>query len=202
MPQITSLERTPYAILVKWKPGFDGGLRATYQIEYRKVTEITWDMINTKENIRNTFFIADPNTDYLETPSQRREEVSVMPGHYDEIESKYYNPIKNTISSQNHRNIAELGLQQLSNMTGNIESDDTKSSSYQSIEPCTVRQVEYSQKNYSARSSLAESYLIPCRMSDMSDNSETNIKSVQRYETLNFSAKNENMYTTYNVTDT
>lgn len=136
------------------------------------------------------------------TPSQRREEESVILGHYDEINSMYYNPINNTISSQNHRNIVELGIQQLSNMTDNIERDDTESSSYQSIAPYTVRQVEYSQKNYSARSSTAESYLIPCRMSDMSDNSETNIKSVQRYETLNFSAKNENMYTTCNVTDT
>ncbi|VDI37261.1 Hypothetical predicted protein [Mytilus galloprovincialis] len=261
MPQITTLERTPYAILVKWEQGFNGGHRTTFEIEYRKVTEIKWDRNHIKENILNTFFIADPNTDYMVrmkalnklgqssftkqrkvfkeefitdhmggqqftaivvmmsilyimaavfglkyavknrrcfskykdrvTPFQRREEVSVTPGHYYDIDSMYLNPINNTIASQNHRNIAELGIQQLSNMTDNF--DDTNSSSYQSIAPCTVRQVESDQENYSARSSMDESYLISRRMSDLS---ETYLKSIQRYETINFPAKNENMYTT------
>ncbi|CAC5370255.1 DSCAM [Mytilus coruscus] len=272
MPQITSLERTPYAILVKWEPGFDGGHRTTYEIEYQKVTEIKWDRIHIKENNLNKFLIADPNTDYLVrmkalnkmghssftkehtvfteeytnhhmgskksiaifvmllflcimavafglrytiknrrcfgrykdrvTPLQRNEETSVIPGQYDEIDSMYYNPINNTISSQNQRNNAELGIHQLSNRTDNFENDDTNSSSYQSITTCTVHQVKSSQENYSARSLTDESYLLPCRMSNLSDNSETNIKSIQRYETLNFSDIKENMYTTYNVSDT
>lgn len=133
---------------------------------------------------------------FRDIPSRRHEEVSVIPGHYDEIDSMYYNPINNLISSQNHRNIAELGVQQLSNGTVNFENDDSNSSSYQSIAPCSLRQIESIQDKYSARSSTDESYLIPCRMSDLSDNSETNIKSIQRYETLNFPAKIENMYTT------
>lgn len=65
MPHITTLERTPYAILVKWEQGFNGGHRTTFEIEYRKVTEIKWDRNYIKENILNTFFIADPNTDYV-----------------------------------------------------------------------------------------------------------------------------------------
>ncbi|CAC5370257.1 unnamed protein product [Mytilus coruscus] len=241
MPQITSLERTPYAILVKWEPGFDGGHRTTYEIEYRKVTEIKWDRIHIKENNLNKFFIADPNTDYLVrmkalnkmghssftkehtvfteefinhhigskqflaiyrnvvafvytgscvrsavwvTPLQRSEETSVIPGHYDEIDSMYDNPINNTISSQNQRNNAELGIRQISNRNDNFENNDTNSSCYQSITTCSVHQVKSSQENYSARSSTDESRLPPCRMSDSSDNSETKVKSIQRYETL------------------
>lgn len=65
MPQITTLERTPYANLVKWEQGFNGSHRTTFEIEYRKVTEIKWDRNHIKENILNTFFIADPNTDYV-----------------------------------------------------------------------------------------------------------------------------------------
>lgn len=65
MPQITSLETTPFTILVKWNPGFDGGHRTSYQIEYRKETETKWNRIHYKENILNTFFLADPNTEYL-----------------------------------------------------------------------------------------------------------------------------------------
>ncbi|CAC5370244.1 CNTN4 [Mytilus coruscus] len=157
--------------------------------------------------------------------SHRNEETSARQAHYDEINSMYYNPINNTISHRvtrnNHQQEIRLPL------NANLENNEANSSSSQIIPPCTLNQFKLSKKSNSPRSSSDESYLVPCRnyidfdiemvneneqhryidtepeinvdeSSISSINSETNIKIIRRYKTLNVSDINEHCYKKYN----
>ncbi|CAC5368502.1 NCAM [Mytilus coruscus] len=163
-------------------------------------------------------------------PSRRNEETSVRLAHYDEIDSMYYNPLNITVSPQNDRNNAQLEILQPANT--NADNCNTNNCSNNNITPAIIHHFNNSQENYSLRSSSDESYLVPCNFIDLdiekvteneqevnsikdpetleeessvsSDNSETNIKSIQRYEKLRLSDMNgqSNTEHMYNYIDT
>lgn len=116
---------------------------------------------------------------------------------------------------------------QTSTENTNFYHHETNSSTSQNIRPCSIEGNESCNENNSLRSSSDESYLVPCKnyidfdfqkVSDnenqdkrtgeqevtvdessfSSDNSETNTKSIQRYETLKKSEMNAHCYKKYN----
>ncbi|CAC5368484.1 unnamed protein product [Mytilus coruscus] len=158
----------------------------------------------------------------------RHAEISVHPAHYDEIDSMYYNPINETISRQNIRRNTQRTP---STGNVNFEIGKTDNSSSENITLYIDHQViKSSHENNSQGSSSDESYLVPCRnnidfdiknipenhhleinvdepeipndeSSVSSDNSETNIKSFRRYESLKGSDVNEHCYKNCNDID-
>ncbi|CAC5417059.1 unnamed protein product [Mytilus coruscus] len=157
------------------------------------------------------------------TLPRRNDETSTRPVHYDEIDSMYYNPINSTVSHQDTRNNTQNCI--LQPLNANLEDWEANNISSRNVH-CAVHQFKPSQENNSLRSSSDESYLVPCRnyidldnvkitenehhdisieetainvdeLSISSNNSETNIKIIRRYETLNVSDINEHCYKTY-----
>ncbi|CAG2188814.1 unnamed protein product [Mytilus edulis] len=151
----------------------------------------------------------------------------MRPAHYDEIDSMYYNSINATISHQASRNNVQDSTRQPLNV--NLGDWQANNISNRNV-LCTVHQLKSSQENNSLRSSSDESYLVPCRnyidldnvkitenehqdtsneetainldeSSISSNNSETNIKVIRRYETLNVSDIYEHCYKKYNETE-
>lgn len=133
----------------------------------------------------------------------------------------YYNPINETISPQNIRSNT-----QRTPSTG-IENFKNSETNNRFSETFIDHQLESSHENNSPGSSSDESYLVPCtkyidfdlqKLSDnrdvnmsndepeipnvessiSSNNSETNTKSIQRYESLKASDITEHCYTNYN----
>ncbi|CAC5417042.1 unnamed protein product [Mytilus coruscus] len=157
----------------------------------------------------------------------RNDDTSIRPAHYDEIDSMYYNPINSTFSHQDTRNnVQDCTCQPLN---ANLEDWEAKNISSRNV-LCTDQQFKPSEEDNSLRSSSDESYLVPCRnyididivkitenehqdisieepeinedkSSISSYNSETNIKSIRRYETLKISDINEHCYKKYNDVD-
>lgn len=153
--------------------------------------------------------------------SSKHDETSTRLDHYDEITSSFYNP-------QASRNNTQHEIQQPLNSNRNLE---TYSVSCRNNTPKTVHQDAPCQDNGSSTSSSDESYLAPCRsyvntdltnntkyeghdrnivladihlleeMSVASDNSETNMKGILEYETLQLSNTNEHAYNKCNDTE-
>lgn len=153
--------------------------------------------------------------------SSRNDETSTRLDHYDEITSSYYNP-------QAKRNNTQQEIHQPLNSNEHLE---TYSVSCKNITPKTIHQDSQCQENVSSRSSSEESYLAPCRsyvntdltnntkyespdrnivladtplleeLSVASDISETNMKGILKYESLQLSNTNEHAYNKYNDTE-
>lgn len=133
----------------------------------------------------------------------------------------YYNPINETLSHENIRSNT-----QRTPSTG-IEYFENRETNNRFSETFIDHQLESSHENNSPVSSSNESYLVPCKkyidfdlqkLSDnrdvnmsndepeitndessvSSNNSDTNTKSIQRYESLKASDINEHCYTNYN----
>lgn len=162
-------------------------------------------------------------------PSRRNEETSVR-AHYDEINSIYDNPVNVTISQQSTSSTAPFENIQPSISNANFENNesDANKSSEIPISKGTVDQIISSQGNLS-RSPTADSYVVPCgtnfdfentftnanydsntdepeipveESSTSSNNSETNIKFIRRYETLNVTDREEHYYDDCNKSHT
>lgn len=160
------------------------------------------------------------------TPSQRNDDASVRIEHYDEIDSMYYNPNSIPMHVKNESS-AQLEIQLPSNKNGNRECDDTKHSANQNIVNCTVHHVISSDISLSS-SSTDGSYLVPHKkyidyenpahgyqektmeksekpieeLSISSNNSETNLKCIRKYDILNLSEMEDHSYETTDKDDT
>ncbi|XP_076108963.1 uncharacterized protein LOC143076952 [Mytilus galloprovincialis] len=160
------------------------------------------------------------NQDSRGTLACRNDESSSRPAHYDEIDSVYYNPVNSTVYHQAARNNVQNCSRQPLNAP--LEDSEPNNMSSRNVH-CAIHQFKHSQENNSLRSSFDESYLVPCRnyidldnvriteneqqdtsieeteinveeSSISSNNSETNIKIIRRYETLNLSDINDHCY--------
>lgn len=152
-------------------------------------------------------------------PARRNEEPSVR-AHYDEIHSIYDNPVNAIISQQSTSSIAPLQNIQPSISNANFENNKSDVNNSSGIIKGTVDQIISSQGNLS-RSPTADSYVVPCgtnfdfentftnanydsnteepeipieESSTSSNNSETNIKCIRSYETLNVTDREKHYY--------
>lgn len=139
----------------------------------------------------------------------------------------YYNPINSTVYHQAARNNAHNCSRQPLN--DHLEDSAPNNMSSRNVH-CVIHQFKHCQENNALRSSSDESYLVPCRnyidldndriteneqqdtsieetelnveeSSISSNNSETNIKIIRRYETLNVSDINDHCYKKCNEID-
>lgn len=138
----------------------------------------------------------------------------------------YYNP-NNIPMHVKNETTAQLEIHLPSNKNGNEECDDTKNSANQNVVNCTVHHMISSDISLSS-SSTDGSYLVPHKkyidyenpanghkeknmakseisieeLSISSNNSETNLKSIRKYDVLNLSDIEDHSYETTNKDDT
>lgn len=154
----------------------------------------------------------------------RNEETSTRPVHYDEIDSMYYNPLNAIGSQPDTSHVAQHEIQQPS--IAYAEDSAAHNWTNRKILPYADHNFKPNMKNDSTRSSSDDSYLVPCRnyieldiekenenefqdmnteepeinldqSSDSSDNSETNIKAIGRYEALKLCDMKQHSYKKY-----
>ncbi|CAC5382936.1 unnamed protein product [Mytilus coruscus] len=203
-------------IIVKWHAGYDGGLRQEFCIEYRQHFDVKWQTLSAGE--QSTFVISRINF-----PQENETTCVRQRAHYDEIDSLYYNPMNNIsrqagiLSQQPQTEQLEI-RPHLETMPFIIDLYHPTSQEIASDEDNSTNIL---QDNLSGRPSSEESYLVPCRkyidleniarnkleenqrdqldinvedISLASESSETNAKSVNKYETLLPLKTNEHSY--------
>lgn len=158
----------------------------------------------------------------------RNRETATRQDHYDDIDTVNFNPVNVDNYLEDSRNNA-CAISQCENSNENLENCDTKNSDCQYITPCSIHQFKSSLKDNAPQSLTGESDIFPSRnLTDIdihednengehdthieeleiqidissieSDNSDTIVKGIRKYETLQISDVNEHSYTTYGDT--